>query len=202
MRHWNTGDGPTDANLRYLESLGQLWENMTVDHFMDKLRGVIGIEKMLPKAVHNHFKLPYLFIGNDAYSWSVERLQEEASELCEAINTGLDKVENDANLTKDGGADLSDRPATKGEEIYAAVSSYIDSRGSTELSNLRTAISGAMYHKMQQLDHWLGRKRPSHGGRPIETEITSILWDIRRNADDFHHEPASYDFDRQRAKGI
>lgn len=199
MRYWNTGDDPTNTNLGYLESLGQPWENISVDQFMGKLRGVIGVEEMLPKAVRVHFNLPYLFIGNNADSWSDERLQEEANELCQAINLGLDNVESDASLKKDGGADLSDRPATKGEEIYTAVSAYIDSRGPSELQTLRMAISGTtMHYRMTKLDKWLGRKRPSPGRRSIEAEIISVLFDIRRYADEFHSEAASYDFNLQR----
>lgn len=37
-RYWNTGDGPTDANLSYMESLARPWPGMTVEHFMGKIR--------------------------------------------------------------------------------------------------------------------------------------------------------------------
>ncbi|WP_217272094.1 hypothetical protein [Sphingopyxis sp. BSNA05] len=198
MRYWNTGDSATDKNLGYLESLGSPFNNISVDQYMNKLQGVIGVEKMLPKAVLSHFNLPSLFIGNSAYSWTDERLQENADNLCRAINEGLYNAYNDESLKKGGDADLSDRPLTKGEEIYAAVSAYIDCRGASELHALRMAVSGSMYHRMKQLDHWLDRKRPSPGGRPIESEIISVLFDIRRYADDFHHEPASYDFQQSR----
>ncbi len=194
-RYWDTGDSPTDANLNYLESLAQNWRGMTVEHFMDKLRGVIGVEKMLPKAVRSHFSLPFLFIGDAAYSWSDARLAEKTSELCTAIEAGLAAAFADNSLKRHGGADLSDRPATKGEELRVALTAYRENRGTAELSNLRQVCYGTRLHsRMDQLNKWLARKRPSSPDRPIEYEIASVLGDIGRHVDDYHCEPASYAF--------
>ncbi len=202
-RHWNTGDRPTDANLTYMESLATSWRGMTVEHFMDKLRGVIGLQRMLPKAVRDHFTLPFLYIGNSAYDWLPERLQEEAATLCSALEAGLKAVHNDESLAKGGSADLSDRPATRGEEVRAALDAYREYPGSHELSRLRQAASGTSLHRyIDRLDKWLARKRPSSPDRPIEYEIASVLGDIARHVDDLHHEPSSYEFNEQRRAAL
>ena len=202
MRHWQTRDAPTNANLAYLESLARPWRGMTVEHFMDKLRGTIGIQRMLPKAVKRHFDLPFLYIGNSAYDWSPERLAEEAARLCDALGAGLDAVAADPALRRDGDADLSDRPPTRGEEIAATLAAYRDEPGASALSDLRLACSVAgMHFCMEQLDKWLARKRPSSPDRPIAYEIASVLGDIGRRAGDYHHEPASYRFAERAAAG-
>lgn len=195
MRHWQTGDVPTDANLTYIENLAQTWPSMTVDQFMDKLRGVIGVERMLPAAVKRHFKLPVLFIGDNAYRWDAERLAEESAGLCDALKAGLAAVDADPSLKREGNADLSDRPPTRGEEIAAALQAYQADRSNSHLSDLRIACSvQGLHHYIDQLDKWLARKRPSSPDRPIAYEIASVLGDIRRRAGDYHHEPASYRF--------
>jgi hypothetical protein len=202
-RHWNTGDRPTDANLAYMESLATPWRGMTVEHFMDKLRGVIGLQRMLPKAVRDHFTLPFLYIGNSAYDWSSERLQEEATTLCSALEAGLQAVHDDEALRKGGSANLDDRPATRGEEVRAALDAYREYPGSSELSRLRQAASASSLHRyVDRLDKWLARKRPSSPDRSIGYEIASVLGDISSRVDDLHHEPSSYEFHEQRRAAL
>lgn len=198
-RYWHTGDAPTDANLRYLESLARPWSGMTVEHFMDKVRGVIGVERMLPRVIRAHFNLPSLFIGNAAENWPPERIQEETARLCDALEAGLAAAHADPTLVKGGSADLSDRPATKGEELGAALEAYRENPGSSELSHLRQVASGTTVDRnMERLDMWLARKRPSSKDRSIEYEIASVLGDIARHVDECHAEPASYDFSERR----
>lgn len=201
-RYWHTGDTPTDANLSYMESLARPWSGMTVEHFMDKIRGVIGVERMLPRAIRRHFALPPFFIGNAAYDWPPERLREETERLCDALEAGLAATHADPTLSRKGLADLSDRPATKGEELREALEAYREYRGRAELNRLRqVASSTSLYRYIDRLDYWLARKRPSSKERPIEYEIVSVLGDIGRRINDYHSEPASYDFaERHRAK--
>ena len=115
MRHWQTRDAPTNANLAYLESLARPWRGMTVEHFMDKLRGTIGIQRMLPKAVKRHFDLPFLYIGNSAYDWSPERLAEEAARLCDALGAGLDAVVSALQRNQVDTMLIVDDPSADGE---------------------------------------------------------------------------------------
>ena len=195
MRYLRTKDEPTNANLRYLDALAQLWPDLSVEDFMGKIRGVIEVREMLPSAVLRHFRFPMLFIGDAAYSWSPARLRENAEALCVAIGDGLDRVEADISLKKGGEADLSDRPRTKGEEIRAAVRAFQERRGDTELAQLRTAVQSTnLIGRFEKLEHWLGRKRPSSPHRSIEYEIIAAVADIGRRADDFHHLRASFAF--------
>jgi hypothetical protein len=201
MRSWQTQDAPTNANLGYLENLAHLWPGITLDQYMDKLRGVIGVERMLPAAVKRHFNLPFLFIGDSAYRWDQPRLLEEATKLCAAIEAGLAAVHADPSLKRDGDADLKDRPPTRGEEIAAALEAYQAYPGSSQLSDLRLACSvGGLHRYIDQLDKWLARKRPSSPDRSIAYEIASVLGDLRRRACDYHHEPASYRFTDARTR--
>ncbi len=194
-RHWQTRDSVTNANLEYVESLAQLRPGLTVEQFMGKLRAVIGIRRMLPAAVLRHFDLPFLFIGDDAYDWDADRLEEEAARLCAALDTGLAAAHADPGLARGGAADLSDRPPTRGEEIAAALHAYRDDPCGARLSDLRHACSSPGPQRLiDRLDKWLARKRPSSPDRPIAYEIASVLGDIRRDAEDFHHEPASHRF--------
>lgn len=201
MRSFCTKDEPTNANLTHLESLARTWPGIGVEAFMDKVRGVIGVQKMLPKAVLRHFEFPFLFIGDSAYRWTPVELEKRARDLADAINVGLERVAADGSLAKDGDADLSDRLPTKGEEIKTALKAYREYPGPSELSILRSALYGTSLHRfMERLDKWLARKRPSPGGRSIEYEIALVLGDIARRADDYHHEEASYRFSNGRGR--
>ncbi|MCD1624023.1 hypothetical protein [Citromicrobium bathyomarinum] len=199
MRYWNSKDEVTNVNLRYLESMSRSWSGINVEQFMDRIRGVIGVERMLPEAVRKHFDLPNLFVGSAPYDWSHERLEEEHKKLCAALSDGLANVESDPSLKKDGSASLDDRPASRGEEVLEAVEAYSDYRGYNELTALRYSVAGThLQAKMDRLDKWLQRKRPSPGGQSIEYEIVSVIGDIRRHADELHHQPASYDYQTKR----
>jgi len=48
-----------------------------------------------------------------------------------------------------------------------------------------------LYRKIEELDRWLKRKRPSPGGRSIKYEIACVLGDIGRCAADYAHKPAT-----------
>ena len=194
-RQWNTGDPPTDANLAYLESLARPWAGITAEQFMDKLRGVIGLQRVLPRRVREHFRLPNLFIGDAAWRWSAEQLRQETATLCSALEAGLAAVHADAAIAKGGSADLGDRPATRGEEVRAALDAYRQQPGSRELGRLRQAAAGtALQRHVDQLDGWLARRRPSSKDRPIEYEIAGVLGDISRRIDELHGEPAGHGF--------
>lgn len=202
MRYWQTSDGPTNANLDHLENLARPWRGITVDHFMDRIRSLIGIEKMLPQAVRRHFNLPPLYLGNAPHHWSSERLVEKTQELCDALEAGLASAHVDPALQRAGNADLSDRPATRGEEIAEALDAYRRNGGSAELSTLRQACYGTrLTSHIEKLDRWLNRKRPSSPDRSIAYEIACVLGDIGREASDLHHEPASWRYAEMSAAG-
>jgi hypothetical protein len=198
--HWNTKDEPTNCNLQALGQMTDPLRDPDPEWLTDRFRAVIVIEKMLPKVVHRHFRLPSLFIGGDAYRWSKEQLKGKDLELSSAIAAGLEKVEADQSLLRDGDADFSDRPPTKGEEIADALEVYRDRRDAGALSDLRIATSETrLASRFSQLEHWLGRKRPSAGGQSIEYEIASVLGDIGHGASHWHHLPASWRYREKRS---
>ena len=193
MRYWNTGDTPTNSNLGALENLARPWAGIDAEHLLDVIRGVIRIEKMLPKAVRAHFKLPHLFVGNGPYDWDTARRDKYHSELCEALSAGLANVQADPTLAKDGGADLSDRPPTRGEELEFACRAWSRNRTSSNLDDLRIACSvPGMQSRFDKLERWLARKRPGSSPHSVEYEVECALGDIDRYADTYHSMEASY----------
>ena len=169
MRHWNTGDTPTNSNLSAIENLARPWAGIDAEHLLDVIRGVIRIEKMLPKAVRVHFQLPPLFVGARPYDWDAARRDEYHSELCEALSAGLARVQADPALVKNGGADLSDRPPTRGEELEFACRTWSRNRTSSNLDDLRIACSvPGMQRRFDKLERWLARTRPGSSPHSVE----------------------------------
>lgn len=196
-RFWNTGDLATDANLTALEGIATEWPDIELDNFMDQIRALIGYRAMLPCAVLTHFDLPNLMVGAEPERWSRDRLRQKAIELQTAVATGLARAWADDTLKAAGGADLSDRPSTKGEEVSAALGRYRLDRSDEALHRLREACYATpLNQQMERLDKWLARKRPSSPDRPIEREIADILGEMSRRASELHYLPASYRFDR------
>ena len=192
MGSFTTGDRATDQNLVLIEQWSVDHGQYDPDHFLDLVRAVIGIERMLPAAVRSHFALPFLFVGAAPYDWSEARLHERTVELREALANGIAKVRSDPALSGGNGVKAADRPRTRSEQIESALKAYRQWPGSTELQALRTAVSGTrLYRKVEELERWLKRKRPSPGGWSIQYEIASVLGDIGRYAGDYAHEPAS-----------
>lgn len=193
-RYWDTADRPTNANLNYLESFARHWPDVTPDRFTSKSNGVSHVMKMLPAAVTRHLHIPWLVTGSSQYDWDPVSLVQRDLELSDALNLGLADVHADPSLKRGGGADWSDRPATRGEQIEVSLEAYRERRGCAELSDVRLACGWFLTREIERLDKWLTRKRPSSGGRSIEYEIADVLGDISRRASDLHHEAASPSF--------
>jgi hypothetical protein len=193
MRGWNTGDEATNRNLALIEQLSVDHDQLHgPDHFLDLVRAVIGVEKMLPEAVRKHFHLPFLFVGAGPYDWDQHRLRDRTIELRKALADGIAAVRSDPGLNSGSAVSKSDRPRTRAEQIETALRAYRERRGEAELQALRVAVSGTrLDYKFAQLERWLKRKRPSPGGRSIEYEIACVLGDIGRYASDYAHEPAT-----------
>lgn len=199
MRQFATPDDVTNANLRFLESCAWLRPDMGAEEVTDKFRATITVQDMLPAAVRGKFAFPTLYIGDAAYRWSSGQRQERVRELVAAIESGLDAILADPSLERDGKADLGDRPASKGEEIQAAIDAVTRCRGPQELNALRSSVYGTNLSRyMERLDHWLNRKRPAPNGNSIEYEIVCAIGDIARRADECHHLRASVDFQANR----
>lgn len=200
MRHFSTRDDVTNANLRYLESCVWVRPDMEAEDATEKFRAAITVQDMLPAAVRQKFAFPSLYIGDAAYRWSPDQRQQRVQELVEAIEDGLDAVLADPSLGKNGNANFSDRPASKGEEVRAAIEEVRQCRGTAQVGALRSAAYGTNLSRyVERLDHWLNRKRPSPNGNSIEYEIACVIGDIARRVDEYHHLRASPDFQQRRS---
>lgn len=194
MRCFDTADRATSRNLEYLDCFTRIGPRLSASELLSREASVVEVINMLPSAVRSHFELPYLGWISDS---SPELVDQRSSKFSRALEAGLEAAMSDNTLRKGGGADMSDRPATKAEEIEAALKEYEFSRGRRELQKLQQAVAGTqLSRRVDRLEYWLGRKRPSPGGRPIANEIASVLWDVRHHACDYHHMPASYGFRR------
>jgi len=192
MHSWRTNDEVTNTNLRSLENLSRPWPGLNAEQFVDRIRSVIMIEKMLPTKVRQHFDLPALFVGNRPYDWSQERLDQESEALCNALKDGLEKTAGDPDLMSPVASNRLVRPRSRGEQVRLATEAFANHRNQEHLTALRYAVSGThLQSRMDRLDKWLGRKRPSPGGRSLEYEIVCAIGDIKRYADELHYMPAT-----------
>lgn len=192
MHCWRTNDEVTNTNLRSLENLSRPWPGLNAEQFVDRIRSVILIEKMLPAKLRQHFDLPVLFVGNRPYDWSQERLDQESEALCNALKYGLEKIAEDPDLMSSGALEPLDRLPSRGEQVTQAAEAFANHRTREHLTALRCAVSGThLQVRMDRLDKWLGRKRPSPGGRSLEYEIVCAIGDIKRYADELHYLPAT-----------
>ena len=192
MHSWRTSDEVTNTNLQSLENLSRQWPGLNAEQFVNRIRSVIMIEKMLPTKVRQHFDLPALFVGNRPYDWSQERLDQESEALCNALKDGLGKIAEDPSLMSSGPFEPLDRPPSRGEQVMQAAKAFANHRTQGDLTALRCAVSGThLQSRMERLDKWLGRKRPSPSGRSLEYEIVCAIGDIKRYADELHYLPAT-----------
>ncbi|WP_172839615.1 hypothetical protein [Sphingomonas sp. LK11] len=195
MRHWDTVDGPTNANLAYLESIAQDRKPpFDLEQINNKFGAVIEVTNMLPSAVMRHFDLPFLFIGASAEHWSTERRTAEAQKLCDALMKGLDEIAKDDSLRKGGSAKFSDRKRTRGEVILAAVGKFKEAyraqNYSPSLSSLREAAMGtSIQRRVTEIERILNRARWS-GPTSRDYEVYREIGAIEFYASRYHHEPA------------
>lgn len=190
MRYWDTSDRVTDHNLRYVEGLATPWGITNPEQLHQKLIAGIRVEEMLPKAVRAHFDWPFLFLGNSHFSWKTDRLQDEDRKISGKFGEGLERVAADPTLRRDGGADFSDRPKSKGEVVAAALDAYQDHQNATTLAALYSALYGTPFiHLYQDLERALARKR-APANQTLEGMIYNVIYDIRSRATEFHHEKA------------
>lgn len=189
MLDWNTGDRATDQNLGWIEQLGKEHRPPDAEGFLELVRAVIGVDRMLPERIRRQFALPHLYVGDAPYAWSDATLRERTSALRAALVAGLDKIRSDPEQNR---VQASDRRRTRSEQIEEALAAYRASRGSSELHALRIAVSGTnLHHAVEKLERWLKRKRPSPGGQSVEYEIVCALGEIARGAGDYAHLPTT-----------
>jgi hypothetical protein len=186
---WNTGDPATDSNLRKLEG-GSRWRiGSDAEQVHQLLLLCIAVEKMLPKAVRRHFDLPNLFTGESHFTLGQAYRDRLVSEITTALQRGLEAVEADPTLRRDGGADLSDRPRTKGEAIKEAIRAFSKAEDARALSALRQAVYGThLTGRVEKISELMNRKR-SYGNQSPRLAMLGELGRLDIEASHCHHIP-------------
>ena len=121
MRYFNTGDTPTDHNLRRLDHLASPRHcNGTADHMHDWLCAAIQSIGMLPPEAGRHFDAWRFKIGDAHYSYSDALRAKRWQDLVVELSAMIDAAESDPRLDRKGPAgplDATGRPETAGERI-------------------------------------------------------------------------------------
>lgn len=184
---WDTGDPATDSNLQKLEAAAKWRIGSDARQVHQLLLLCISVEKMLPKAVRRHFALPYLFIGNSHETYGQAYRDDLVSKITTAIERGLDAVESDHSLHRGGGADLSDRPRTKGEAVQDAIQAFRKSEDAQALSLLRQAACDMdLNNRVEKISDLMKRKR-NYGNQSPRQAMLGELHRLEMEASQCHH---------------
>lgn len=186
MLYWNTGDRVVDCILRQMEGFSTWREDSDPEQTHQLLGALIGIEKMLPKAVSKHFKLPYLYVGNAHFEQGDIYRRNLISEITTALKEGLEQASADPDLKRDGGADFSDRPRSRGEEILDAIDDFDRERTTAKLSRLKMAISSTnLQYRVNTIEKLISRTRPYQNQDPA-VAIGGELHRLKFEAEGYH----------------
>ena len=186
MIYWNTGDRVVDCILQKMEGLSTWREDSSPEQIHDLLGALINIEKMLPKSVAQHFKLPYLYVGNSHFELGDDYRKRLINEITTALKTGLDNAINDPQLKKNGGADFSDRPISKGEKILEAVDEFENEQTQSTLDHLKSAVySTNLNYRVQTIEKLLGRTRSYQNQSPA-VAMHGEIYRLRNEAEIYY----------------
>lgn len=186
MLYWNTGDRVVDCILTKMEGLSTWRDNAGPEEVHQLLGGIINIEKMLPKAVAKHFKIPNPYVGGSHFDLGDDYRKRLVTGMTTALKEGLQRAAADPALKRDGGADFSDRPRSRGEEIIEAVEAFENEQTQANLSKLRMSISQTnLHYRVQTIEKMFGRTRPI-GNQDPKVAMYGELYRLRSEAEGYH----------------
>lgn len=190
-RRFDTGDPVTDFNLRRLEHLSRNDAHRgELGLFGIHIHATIDSLEMLPAVVKRHFRVsPY--VGDYARPSDVWRLQTWAR-IAKDLDEGLTSVMDDSTLQKGGGADLSDRPPSRGEQITAICKKLeaIYHRGGSwdaAVAELERASSGTNVRgEVEAMKRLIAKKRIPDVGA-WRSDMIGYIWRANSAAQHLHH---------------
>ena len=145
---------------------------------------------MLPAAVKRHFRVnPY--VGDYARPSDAWRLLTWSG-IAKDLDEGLTGVMDDPTLQKGGGADLSDRPPSRGEQIAAIckrLEAIYDRGGSWDaaVAELDRASSGTNVRgEVQAMKRLIAKKRIPDVGA-WRSDMIGYIWRANSAAQQLHH---------------
>ncbi len=190
-RRFDTGDPVTDFNLRRLEHLSKNdARGGEVGLFEIHIHATINSLEVLPAAVKRHFRVnPYV---GDYYRASDAWRQKTWAEIAKGTDEALTAVMDDAALQKGGGADLSDRPPSRGEQnsaICKKLEAIYDCGGSWDaaVAELERASSGTnVRSEVEAMKRLIAKKRiPAVGA--WRSDLIGRIWRAHSAAQHLHH---------------
>lgn len=168
MHHWDTGDRVVDVLLQQMDSLSAYKGDPGGEPTHQLLCVLMDIERMLPRAVAQHFKLPYLAVGGAHFDRGTDYRKELVGEITAALKAGLARASKDPSLKRSGGADFGDRPISRGEEVLEAVKAFKNEMSQSKLVQLQQAIFGTnLQSRVNTIEMLLARKRPYQNQDPM-----------------------------------
>lgn len=195
-RNFSGLDGPTEQNLRALESHATQ-DGSPGDFEMIHALVVasLGIFEMLPAAIARHFDRGAFFIGDRHGRMAPARRMELWQTLAAKLAAGLDAVEADRALR--AAAICDDRPQSCGErieelchELETALSDGTDL--TAILAKLELEASGTAAHRdIREMRRLIGMKRvPDYNH--WKSEFRYAIAHADRVAGELHHMPAKF----------
>lgn len=190
-RRFDTGDPVTDFNLRRLEHLSRNdAHGGEIRLFEIHIHATIDSIEMLPAAVKRHFRVnPY--VGDYSRPSDAWRLKTWTG-IAKGLDEGLTGVVDDTILRKGGGADLSDRPPSRGEQITAIckkLEAIYDRGGSWDavVAELERASSGTnVRSEVEAMKRLIAKKRiPDIGA--WRSDMIGYIWRASSGAQHLHH---------------
>jgi hypothetical protein len=190
-RRFDTGDLVTDYNLRRLEHLSRNDARGGEIHpFEIHIHATIDSLEMLPAVLRRHFHInPYV---GDYHRRNDDWRQRTWTELARGIDAALTAVMDDAALQKGSGAELGDRPSSRGEQISAIckkLEAVYDRGGSWDaaLAELERASSGtSVRSEVEAMKRLTNKKRIPDVGA-WRSEMIRLIWRAHSTSQHLHH---------------
>lgn len=168
MHYWDTGDRVVDVLLQQMEGLSAYKGDPGGEPTHQLLCVLMDIERMLPQAVAQHFKLPYLAVSGAHFDRGSDYRKELVGEITAALKAGLAQAFDDPSLKRSGDPDFGDRPKSRGEEVLEAVEAFENEMSHSKLVLLRQAIFGTnLQSRVNTIEMLHKRKRPYQNQDPM-----------------------------------
>lgn len=190
-RRFDTGDPVTDFNLRRLDHLSRNEaRGGDVRLFEIHILATIDSLEMLPAAARRHFRVhPYV---GDYFKPSDAWRQATWAGIAKDLDKGLNAALADETLQKGGGADLSDRPLSRGEQITTIckkLEAIYDKGGSWDaaVAELERASGGTnVDSEVRAMRRLIEKKRIPDVGA-WRSDMIGYIWRANSSAQHLHH---------------
>lgn len=190
MEYWDTGDKVIDCILRKIEGFSTWQTDADGESTHQLISGLIKIQEVFPKSVAAHFNIPYLYVGSAHFDRDQKYRAKFIGDINLALKSGLENIAKDPSFKKGGGADFSDRPRSRGEEILDAVRAFKNEHSHSNLNQLQRAVAPThLQARVQTIEMLMSRQRP-YGNQSPKLAILGELHRLEFEAEGYHGQKA------------